>query len=190
MVFFNCLSYILSFHGFSLVGKTEMETKTLKQILLAPGVEVVPKKVLKSPRCYCSSKFFLFVAVQVTFEISVHGSSIKYVRSDFVLLDPPLPPVRAHTLLTYNTSPPTRTSVRIVLFKEDMTDIFCELLSIKEPQTTLQNKETMYNAIGKCRIKTPKKSPRIKFALSICTGEIGMNNFGYLNSSLYFISIL
>ena len=35
-------------------------------------------------------------------------------------------------------------------------DIFCELLSIKEPQTVLQNKETIYKSIGKCRIKTPK----------------------------------
>ena len=48
-----------------------------------------------------------------------------------------LPAVRAHTLF-----PPPSRSVRIVLFKEDMTDIFCELLSIKEPQKTLQNKET------------------------------------------------
>ena len=35
-------------------------------------------------------------------------------------------------------------------------DIFCELLSIKEPQTVLQNKETIYKSIGKCRIKIPK----------------------------------
>ena len=45
---------------------------------------------------------------------------------------PPLPPVGAHTILAY-----------ILFFKEDMTRyIFCELLSIKGSQTTLQNKET------------------------------------------------
>ena len=32
-----------------------------------------------------------------------------------------------------------------------------------------------------------KKSPGIKFTLTNCTREIGMDNFGYLNSALYFI---
>ena len=35
-----------------------------------------------------------------------------------------------------------------------------------------------------------KKSPGIEFALFICTEEMEMDNFGYLNSSRYFIFIL
>ena len=35
---------------------------------------------------------------------------------------PPLPPVRAHTLLAYTPYPPS-TSVRLVFFKEDITEI-------------------------------------------------------------------
>ena len=40
------------------------------------------------------------------------GSSVKYIRSDFIILDQPPPPVRIHTLLVYTPSPST--SVRIV----------------------------------------------------------------------------
>ena len=69
-----------------------------------------------------------------------------------------------------------------------MADIFCELLSIKEPQKTLPNKETT-KALRKCWIKTPRKALGIDVALSNCTREIGMDNFGCLNSS-YFIFIL
>ena len=53
---------------------------------------------------------------------SVNGSSINYVNSDFLILEP-LPPVRAHTLLAY-TPPPPSTGVRILFFKEDMTEIY------------------------------------------------------------------
>ena len=45
------------------------------------------------------------------------------------------------------------TSVRILFFKGDMTDIFCELLSIKEPQTMLQNKETTAQRYRKMSIQ-------------------------------------
>ena len=36
---------------------------------------------------------------------------------------------------------PTSVSVQILFFIENMTDVFCDLLSIKEPQIMLQNKE-------------------------------------------------
>ena len=36
---------------------------------------------------------------------------------------------------------PSSLSVQILFFIENMTDIFCDLLSMKEPQITLQNKE-------------------------------------------------
>ena len=55
------------------------------------------------------------------FNLSGKGSSIKYIHSDFVILDPS-PPVRAHTLLAYTSSPST--SVRILYFKEDRTNKF------------------------------------------------------------------
>ena len=48
-------------------------------------------------------------------------SSIKYVRSDFVILDP-LSPVRPNTLLANIPFLPS-TSAQIVFFKEDMTEI-------------------------------------------------------------------
>ena len=81
-------------------------------------------------------------------------------------------------------------NVRILFFKEDITDIFCELLSIKEPQATLQNKETTVQSYRKMANQNTKKSPGIEFVLFNCMGERGMDNFGYLNSLLYFISIL
>ena len=98
----------------------------------------------------------------------IRGSSINYVRWwDCVILDP---------------FPPS-TSVRILFFKEDMVDIFCKLLSIKEPQTTLQSYRKMSN-------KNTEKSQPIEGALFDWTGEMGMDNIGCLNSSLYFIPVL
>lgn len=87
---------------------------------------------------------------------------------------PPLPPVGAHTILAY-----------ILFFKGDMTRyIFCELLSIKGSQTTLQNKETNVQSYGKMSNQNTRKVPGIEFSLFNCTGETEMGNFGYLHSSL------
>ena len=61
---------------------------------------------------------------------------------------------------------------------------------MKEPQTSLQNKEITGQSYQKISNKNTKKNPRIEFGFSNSTGEIGMDNFGYLSSSLYFISIL
>ena len=70
--------------------------------------------------------------------------SIKYIRSDFVISDPfPINPPSLYVQIRFqSTTPPTYYNHKDIVFKEDMTDIFCELLSIKEPQTPLQNKET------------------------------------------------
>ena len=66
-----------------------------------------------------------------------------------------------------------------------MTEIYLlELLSIVEAQTALQNKETTVQSYWKISNQNTKKSRGIAFALFNSTGEIGMNNFGYLNSSL------
>ena len=51
-----------------------------------------------------------------------------------------------------------------------MTDIFCELLSIKEPQTTLQNKETTVQSYRKMSIQNTKKSLGTKLVL-LTVGE-------------------
>ena len=40
-------------------------------------------------------------------------------------------------------------------------DILCELLSIKKPQTTLQNKVTPVQTIAKCWIKTPRRASKL-----------------------------
>ena len=76
-----------------------------------------------------------------------------------------------------------------------MTDIICELLSIKEPQTTLQSKETILQSYRKMSNQNTKKSPGIKVALFNCTEGMGLDNFGCLNNSLslfycYFVSNL
>ena len=49
--------------------------------------------------------------------------------------------------------------VRIVFFKEDMTDEFFELLSTKEPQETLQNKETTVQNYRKMSNQYTKETP-------------------------------
>ena len=56
-------------------------------------------------------------------------------------------------------------------------------MSIKEPQTTLNVEERALKSYW----KNTNKCPGIEFALFNCTGEMGMDNFGYVNSSLYFI---
>ena len=66
-------------------------------------------------------------------------------------------------------------SVWIVVFKEDM---------------ALQNKETTNQSYRKMLNQNTKKSPGIEFALFACTEEMRMDSFGFLNCSLYFISIL
>ena len=58
-----------------------------------------------------------------------------------------------------------------------------------------QIKKLLYKAIGECRIKTPRRAMKIKVALFNCTGQMGMNNFGCLNTSfslfyLYFVTNL
>ena len=63
-------------------------------------------------------------------------------------------------------------------------DMFCELLSMKQPQTTSQNKQTTLQSNQKMLNKNMKKSPSIKVTLFNCTGEIGIDNRDYLNSSL------
>ena len=63
------------------------------------------------------------------------------------------------------------TSVRILFFKGNMTDIFCELLSIKEPQTTLQNKETTVQSYRKMSIQNTKKSLGIEVVLLTVRGR-------------------
>ena len=81
-------------------------------------------------------------------------------------------------------------SVRILFLKEDMTDIFCEFLAIKEPQTTLENKETTVQSYQKMSNQNTKNRPKGEFSLFNYTGEMGMDNFGWLISSLsFFLSV-
>ena len=68
--------------------------------------------------------------------------------------------------------------------------MFCELLSIKVPQTNLQNEETTVQNYWKTSNQNTKKSTGIKFALFNCTGKMRMDNFGCLNSSLFFVLFL
>ena len=98
----------------------------------------------------------------------------------FVILD--LPPLYGHICFKITPPLPQRYSPL------PNRDIFCELLSIKELLTTLQNKETTLQSYRKMSNQSTSKRPGIEFTLFNCTEEIGMDNFGYLNSSFYFIS--
>ena len=67
-----------------------------------------------------------------------------------------------------------------------MADIFYELLSIQEPQTTLKKKETTAQSYREMLNQNiTKKSPGIQFALFSCTREMEIDQFGYLNSSIF-----
>ena len=72
-----------------------------------------------------------------------------------------------------------------------MADVL-QLLSIKEPQTMLQSKQTTVSTklYQKMSNQNTKKNPGIKCALFNCKGEKGMDNFDYLNSLYYFTFIL
>ena len=76
------------------------------------------------------------------------GSSIKVPTLRFNNFRPQL----LHTVLSY-------TSLPLVLA------FFCELPSIKEPQTTLQNKENTVQSYRKCWFKRPRKAlgSRLRF---------------------------
>ena len=52
-----------------------------------------------------------------------------------------------------------------------MRDIFCELLSIKEPQTTLQNKEATTQNYKKFGIKIPRRALALSLRLLIVRGR-------------------
>ena len=54
----------------------------------------------------------------------------------------------------------------------------------KEPETALQNEETTIQSYQKMSNQNTKKSPGMEFALFDCTGVMGMDNCGCLNSSL------
>ena len=77
-----------------------------------------------------------------------------------------------------------------IVYRRYDRDIFCELLSFKEPQTTLQNKETDVQSYQKMSNQNTKNSLRIEFVFYNCTEDMAMDNFGYLNSSHYVIFIL
>ena len=68
------------------------------------------------------------------------GPSVNYVHSNVVILDPLPACTCTYSFILHPL--PSSTSVRILFFKEDMADILCELLSIKEPKT-LHNKEAI-----------------------------------------------
>ena len=63
--------------------------------------------------------------------------------------------------------PPLSTNIQVLFLKEDMTDKFSELLSIKEPQRMLQNKEITLQSYHKMSNQNTKKSCGIEFLLLI-----------------------
>ena len=107
------------------------------------------------------------------------GSSIKYVRSDFVILGHSRP---CSCTFAFSLHPLPDN----IFQRGHGKDMFCELLLIKKPQTSLQNKKYCYAKLN----QNTKRSHGIEFALFNCKWDMGIDNFCYVNSSLYFISIL
>ena len=60
---------------------------------------------------------------------------------------------------------------------------------MKEPQTSLQNKEITGQSYQKISNKNTKKNPRIEFGFSNSTGEIGMDNSGYLTLFYFYFVV-
>ena len=87
---------------------------------------------------------------------------------------PPPPPCMCPCAFSLHPLPAS-TSIRIWFFKEDMTD--------KNHKQRYRIKKLLYKATGKCWIKTPRRAlgSRLHF---LTTGEIYLDNFDCLNSSL------
>ena len=126
------------------------------------------------------------------------GSFIKYVRSDFVILQLPFLTMCAHALLAYTPSPLVLAYVHH-FFKRNMAKIyFANFYQSKHRKQRYKIKKLLYKGIKKFQIKTPKrgmglrvrlltlrkrweKSPGIEGAPFNDTEEMGMVNFGRLN---------
>ena len=86
------------------------------------------------------------------------GSFIKYVRSDFVILDLPSLTVCAYALLAYAPSPLVRAYV-YRFFKRNMTEIyFVNFYQSKHRKQRYKIKKLLYKGIKKCQIKTPRRA--------------------------------
>ena len=89
-------------------------------------------------------------------------------------------------MLLVNTHPfpPYYKHTDIIFQRRYDRDLFCELLSIKEPQTTFQNKETIVQSYQKMSNQNTKKRPETEVVLFNSKEDKKMNNFGCWNSSL------
>ena len=85
------------------------------------------------------------------------GSSIKYIHSDFTVSNPCSPCACTYPFSLQPILPST--SIWIIFLKDDLTDMFCELLSFKEPQAMLQKKEATVQSYQKMLCLKTKKSP-------------------------------
>ena len=109
------------------------------------------------------------------------GSFIKHVRSDFVILDLPSLTACAYALLAYAPSPLVRAYV-YRFFKRNMTEIyFVNFYQSKHRKQRYKIKKLLYQKMSN---QNSKKSPGIEGAAFNVTKEMGMVNFGCLNSLL------
>ena len=107
---------------------------------------------------WLTRKFIYWIFVYVTFLMYTHSRlSIKYIQSDFLISNPSSPCACIYAFSLQPILPST--SVWIIFSKDDLTDIFCELLSFKGPQTMLQNEETTVQSYQKIFSLKTKKSP-------------------------------
>ena len=101
---------------------------------------------------------------------------MKYVRGDFVILDPVSPPVHAYTLLAYTPSPLVRACG--YYFSENVWQIyFMNYYQWKNHKQRYKIKKLLHKAIKKCQIKTPRRAMELRVRFWI-------DDFGSLNRSL------
>ena len=148
---------------------TEQERKYMRGLtyfLTFSGSENVTKRVK-------SLMYFLSCSVLIVYDSLKYRQSswrvplwvINEVRTRrFRNFRPRLPSCTCIYAFSLHSLPPS-TSVRILFLREYVTDIFYELLSMKKPQTTLQNKETTAQSYQKMSNQNTKKSHGIKGAL-------------------------
>lgn len=106
--------------------------------------------------CNCSVHGTILNAKNLQIHVNSE-SSVKHVRSDFVISETPPPSVCA--LRFQPKPPPPNTSVRTLFFKEDVVEIyFANYYQSNNHKLRYKIKKQLYKVIGKRRIKTPKRA--------------------------------
>ena len=94
--------------------------------------------------------------IQDVVRMKGNGSSIKYIRSDCVILDS-FHPCNCTFAFSLHSLLPSA-SVRTLFSKEDMTEIYSVNLYQSKNQKRYKIKKLLYKAVGKCQIKRQRRA--------------------------------